>query len=175
MENPIWSSILYLNSAEECGGSGASEGETPCRLSATLIMNQTFDPATREAVRIPFRTSPLSGSSSPNGIAFRCHAKRTACPQPQVPEPFRESAVVWPAENRFCAFDGRLAHGKHPFAARPSRRCAMRPPGPPAAALTSVFARRCPRQLFPSHPSHAPHKLAREPAALTSVPHHPSA
>lgn len=52
MENPIWSSIVYLNSADECRGApGAGAGGAPGRLSATLIMNQTFDPTTREAAR----------------------------------------------------------------------------------------------------------------------------
>lgn len=61
METPIWSSIVYLNSAAECSGAeGASAGQ--CRLSATLIMNQTFDPSTRQAVRIPcaLPASPLT-------------------------------------------------------------------------------------------------------------------
>ena len=140
MQHPTWSSVLYLNSAEEC--------ESP-RLGATLVMNQTFDAAASAAVRAC--------------LAQRCpgvYGLKT--PRSQAPDPFRECALVWPAANTFCVFDGRLAHGKPTQRAHPPRPTMPRSiaPAPRALMATGPCARRRARLVLARRAQNAPYKLA---------------
>lgn len=75
MVNPAYSSIVYLNSASECGGGGGGT-----RLSATLIMNQTFDPVTREGVSHHRHCHPLCS------VAARHHTSHPAAHRLSKPE-----------------------------------------------------------------------------------------
>ena len=59
MRNPVWSSVLYLNPESDCNPQPGPAGGPPPRLGATLVMNQTFDPAAAAAAPEPFRQAAL--------------------------------------------------------------------------------------------------------------------
>ena len=74
MAHPTWSSVLYLNSAGECGHGGEH------RLGATLIMNQTYDEASEAAAR-----RPAPRAAAPQHLVAALHACSALLHSPEVP------------------------------------------------------------------------------------------